>query len=56
MHGDEGIGVDGLKEHEPGPYTHENFLVYDIMEHDPSPIHMSQLFSLDFSRKFSRKY
>jgi hypothetical protein len=27
MHCDEGIGVDGLKEHEPGPYTHEGILV-----------------------------
>jgi hypothetical protein len=39
MHGDEGIGVDGLKELDPGPYTHDGIHVDDIMEHGPSPIH-----------------
>jgi hypothetical protein len=39
MHGDEGIGVDGLKELDPGPYTHDGIHVADIMEHGPSPIH-----------------
>jgi hypothetical protein len=31
MHGDEGIGVDGLKELDPGPYTHDGIPVDDIM-------------------------
>jgi hypothetical protein len=40
MHGDEGIGVDGLKELDPGPYTHDGIHIDDdIMEHGPSPIH-----------------
>jgi hypothetical protein len=34
MHGDEGIGVDGLKELDPDPSTHDG-----IMEHCPSHIH-----------------
>jgi hypothetical protein len=34
MHGDEGIGVDGLKELDPDPSTHDG-----IMEHGPSHIH-----------------
>ncbi len=33
MHGDEGIGVDGLKELDPDPSTHDG-----IMEHGPSHI------------------
>jgi hypothetical protein len=37
--GDEGIGVDGLKELDPGPYTHDGIQIDDIMEHGPSPIH-----------------
>jgi hypothetical protein len=39
MHGDEGIGVDGLKEFDPGPSTHEGIHVDGIMEHGPSHIH-----------------
>jgi hypothetical protein len=39
MQGDEGIGVDGLKELHPGPYTHDGIHVDDITEHGPSPIH-----------------
>jgi hypothetical protein len=34
MHGDEGIGVDRLKELDPDPSTHDG-----IMEHGPSHIH-----------------
>jgi hypothetical protein len=35
MHGEEGIGVDGLlKQLDPGLYTHD-----DITEHGPNPIH-----------------
>jgi hypothetical protein len=34
MHGDEGIGVDGLKELDPDPSTHDG-----IMEHGSSQIH-----------------
>jgi hypothetical protein len=34
MHGDEGIGVDGLKEFDPDPSTHDG-----MMEHGPSHIH-----------------
>jgi hypothetical protein len=34
MHGDEGIGVDRLKELGPDPSTHDG-----IMEHGPSHIH-----------------
>jgi hypothetical protein len=34
MHGDEGIGVDGLKELDPDPSTHDG-----IMEHGPNHIH-----------------
>jgi hypothetical protein len=39
MHGDEGIGVDGLKELDPGPYTHVGIHIDNIMEHGPSHIH-----------------
>ena len=39
MHGDEGIGVDGLKELDPGPDIHDGIHIDDIMEHGPSPIH-----------------
>jgi hypothetical protein len=39
MHGDGGIGVDGLKEVDPGPYTHDGIQVDEIMEHGSSPIH-----------------
>jgi hypothetical protein len=38
MHGDEGIGVDGLKELDPGPYIHDSIHIDDIMEHGSSPI------------------
>jgi hypothetical protein len=38
MHGDEGIGVDGLKELNPGPYTHVGIHVDNIMEHGQSHI------------------
>jgi hypothetical protein len=34
MHGDEGIGVDGIKELDPDPSTHDG-----IMEHGPNHIH-----------------
>jgi hypothetical protein len=43
MHGDEGIGVDGLKEVDPGPYTHDGIHIDDITEHGPSPIHYELL-------------
>jgi hypothetical protein len=43
MHGDEGIGVDWLKELDPGPYTHDGIHIDDIMEHGPSPIHYELL-------------
>jgi hypothetical protein len=36
MHGDEGIGVDGLKELDPDPSTYDGMT---IMEHGPSHIH-----------------
>jgi hypothetical protein len=39
IHGDEGIGVDGLKELDPGPNIHDGIHIDDIMEHGPSPIH-----------------
>jgi hypothetical protein len=39
MHGEEGIGVDGLKELDPGPYTHDEIHIDDIMECGLSPIH-----------------
>ena len=39
MHGDEGIGVDGLKEFGPGPSTHDGIHVGDIMEQAQSHIH-----------------
>jgi hypothetical protein len=39
MHGDDAIGVDGLKELNPGPYTHVGIHVDNIMEHGPSHIH-----------------
>jgi hypothetical protein len=39
MHVDEGIGVDGLKELDPGPSTHDGIHVDGIMEHGPSHIH-----------------
>ncbi len=39
MHRDEGIGVDGLKKLDPGPYTHDGIHVDGIMEHGPSHIH-----------------
>jgi hypothetical protein len=39
MHGDVGIGVDGLKELDHGPYTHDGIHIDDIMEHNPNPIH-----------------
>ena len=32
MHGDEGIGVDGLKELDPGPSSHDSIHNGDIME------------------------
>jgi hypothetical protein len=35
MHGDEGIGVDGLKELDPGP----SMWMASVMEHGPSHIH-----------------
>jgi hypothetical protein len=38
MHGDEGNGVDGLKELDPGPFTHDGIHVDGIMEHGPSHI------------------
>jgi hypothetical protein len=39
MHVDEGIVVDGLKELDPGPSTHDGIHVDGIMEHGPSHIH-----------------
>jgi hypothetical protein len=39
MHGDEDIGVDGLKEIDPGPSTDHNIHIDGIMEHGPSDIH-----------------
>jgi hypothetical protein len=39
MHGDEGIGVDGLKELVPGPSTHDGIHIGDIMEQAQSNIH-----------------
>ena len=39
MHDDGGIGVDGLKELDPGPSTHDGIHVDGIMEHGPSHIH-----------------
>jgi hypothetical protein len=44
--GDEGIGVDGLKELDPGPCTHDGIHIDDIMEHGPSPIHYELVPSL----------
>jgi hypothetical protein len=32
MHGDEGFGVDGLKELDPGPSSHDSIHNCDIME------------------------
>jgi hypothetical protein len=43
---DEGIDVDGLKELDPGLYTHDGIHVDDIMEHGPSPIHYELVPSL----------
>jgi hypothetical protein len=39
MHADEGIGVDGLKELDPGPSSHDNIHHGDIMEQAQSNIH-----------------
>jgi hypothetical protein len=39
MHGDEGIGVDGPKELNHGPSTHNGIHIDGIMEHVPSHIH-----------------
>jgi hypothetical protein len=39
MHGDEGIGVDGLKELDPGPSKHDAIHIGDIMEQAQSHIH-----------------
>jgi hypothetical protein len=39
IHGDEGIGVDGLKELVPGPSTHDGIHIGDIMEQAWSHIH-----------------
>jgi hypothetical protein len=39
MHGDVGTGVDGLKELNPGPYTHDGIHIDDTMELGPSPMH-----------------
>jgi hypothetical protein len=39
MHADEGIGVDGLKELNPGPSSHDNIHDGDIMEQAQSNIH-----------------
>jgi hypothetical protein len=39
MHGDEGIGVDGLKEFDQGPSKHNGFHIGDIMEQAWSHIH-----------------
>jgi hypothetical protein len=39
MHGDEGIGVDGLRELDPGPSKHEGICVGDIVEQARSHIH-----------------
>jgi hypothetical protein len=39
IHGDEGLGVDGLKELDPGPYTHNDIHVDDIMEQPGSKPH-----------------
>jgi hypothetical protein len=39
MHGDEGIGVDGLKELDPSPSTHDGIHIGDIMEQAQSHIH-----------------
>jgi hypothetical protein len=39
MHGDEGIGVDGPKELDPGPSKHDDIHVGDIMEQTWSHIH-----------------
>jgi hypothetical protein len=42
-HGDKGLDVDGLKEFDPGVYTHDGIHVDGIMEHGPSPIHYELL-------------
>jgi hypothetical protein len=39
MHGDEGIGADGLKELDPGPSSHDSIHNGDIMEQAQSNIH-----------------
>jgi hypothetical protein len=39
MHGDEGIDVDGLKQLNPGPSTHDGIHLDGMMEHGPSHIH-----------------
>jgi hypothetical protein len=39
MHGDEGIGVDGLKQLDPGHSTDDGIHVDGIMEYGPSHIH-----------------
>ena len=39
MHGDQGIGVDGLKELDPGPSSHDSIHNGDIMEQAQSHIH-----------------
>jgi hypothetical protein len=39
IHGDEGIGADGLKELDPDPSSHDSFDDGDIMEQAQSNIH-----------------
>jgi hypothetical protein len=39
MHGVEGIGVDGLKELDPGPSSHDSIHDGDIMDQAHSHIH-----------------
>jgi hypothetical protein len=39
MHGDEGIGMDGLQELDPGPSKHDGIHIDDIMEQAWSHIH-----------------
>jgi hypothetical protein len=46
MHDDEDFGVDGLKELDLDPYTHDGIHIDDIMEHGPSPIHCELVPSL----------
>jgi hypothetical protein len=48
MHGDEGIGVHGLKELDPGPSKHDGICICDIMEQARSHIHYELVDELSY--------